>query len=269
MPAKGPQPSTNTQQSLDERPLPPPPPEKSIRRKSIQKPAATTMGNIASKSDRDRRDSKEPENSVGVKDEQRSSQTSQASQASQASYTSQASQATKRKPLPGSTLMKRFPSLADLKNGPRGRKPSTTTTERESVSSRKSSQDSSETITPASHAAANRSAPVSRTSGEETAARNAISGHRPKLSKSSQPSELPPTPDELLTEKVAPLPPVPRKVYAGLPSNPRARRQEPAPQPPVKHVRGKSSTGFDMMKVCLAFPAPAHLQNSRRGELRK
>lgn len=255
-PAKDRRPSTTTtiQQSLDERPLPPPPPEKSIRRKSIKKPGAT-MGNIASKLDR--RDSKEPEKSVDAKDEQRSSQTSQ---------TSQASQATKRKPLPGSNLMKKFPSLADLKNGPRGRKPSTTSTERDSVSSRKSSQDSTQTITPASQAAAYRKASVSRSPAEEATSRTALSGHRPNLSKSSQLSGLPPTPDDLPTEKIAPPPPVPRKVYVGLPSNPRARRQEP--QPSVKHVRGKSSTSFDMVKVCLAFPAPAHIQNSRRGELR-
>jgi hypothetical protein len=64
--------------------------------------------------------------------------------------------------------------------------------------------------------------------------------------------ELPPTPDEEKNIAAAPAPP--RKVFTalGLPSNPRAR----GPPSPL-HVRGKSSTGFNLMKVRISIPFPS------------
>lgn len=63
-------------------------------------------------------------------------------------------------------------------------------------------------------------------------------------------AELPPTPEEEQDTRV-PVPP--KKVFTGLPSNPRIK----APASPL-HFRGKSSTGFNVLKVyiCLPFPSP-------------
>jgi len=59
---------------------------------------------------------------------------------------------------------------------------------------------------------------------------------------------LPPTPDE---DKSA-GPAQPRKVALGLPSNPRSK----APISPG-HIRGKSSTGFHLLKVRIQLPFPS------------
>jgi hypothetical protein len=209
------------------------------------------MGQVASRPDR--RDSKDPETTVAAKDGPKDSPQSRSSQTSQS---------TKRKPLPGSSLVKKFPSLADLKSVPRGRKPSMPSVERDSVSSKKSNEDSWHTGTPASQAAAYRKASLSQPSTDESTSRKASSIDRPDPSKSQLSFELVPAPQEPLEETIARAPPPPRKAYVGLPSNPRAKAQEPT----VTHIRGKSSTGFDVIKVCLAFPAPAHIQHSRRGE---
>jgi hypothetical protein len=65
-------------------------------------------------------------------------------------------------------------------------------------------------------------------------------------------NQLPPTPEE---DKFAPAPAPPRKVFTGLglPSNPRAKGGPISP----KHVRGKSSTGFNLMKVRIHLPFPS------------
>jgi hypothetical protein len=60
-------------------------------------------------------------------------------------------------------------------------------------------------------------------------------------------NQMPPTPEE----DKAPVPP--RKVALGLPSNPRARGGPISP----KHVRGKSSTGFSLLKVRIQLPYPS------------
>lgn len=58
-------------------------------------------------------------------------------------------------------------------------------------------------------------------------------------------NQMPPTPEDDKYSATAPAPP--RKVYPalGLPSNPRAKGGLISPQ----HVRGKSSTGFNLLKV--------------------
>jgi hypothetical protein len=62
-------------------------------------------------------------------------------------------------------------------------------------------------------------------------------------------NQMPPTPED---DKSAPAPP--RKVAAlGLPSNPRARGGPISPM----HVRGKSSTGFGLLKVRIHLPFPS------------
>ncbi|KAH4945402.1 hypothetical protein HBI23_027680 [Parastagonospora nodorum] len=59
-------------------------------------------------------------------------------------------------------------------------------------------------------------------------------------------NQMPPTPEE----DRAPTPP--RKVAIGLPSNPRAKGGAASP----KHVRGKSSTGFSLLKAHRPAPPP-------------
>ena len=138
----------------------------------------------------------------------------------------------KRKPVP---VMKGF-SLADLGAGPRGKKPVA------------NEQDNSRR-------------PLVARSENETSARSAASGYRVNLSK----QELPAPPVQQVKEE-APLPPPPsekpqpalpsqpRKAI-GLPANPRVRSQESSMN--NKHVRGKSSTGLDIMKVYIPFPCKA------------
>lgn len=108
----------------------------------------------------------------------------------------------KRKAVAGPGV-KKFVSLLELNNGPRGGKPSLAPT----------------------------SAPRKEASS--------------KISTSSQ---LPPTPPE---EQSAPSPPRKALVGAGLPSNPRTKQ----PGSPL-HIRGKSSTGFNVLKVLIDLPLP-------------
>lgn len=62
-------------------------------------------------------------------------------------------------------------------------------------------------------------------------------------------NQLPPTPED---DKTA-IPAPPRKVALGLPSNPRTKGGPVSP----KHVRGKSSTGFNLLKVRIQIPFPS------------
>lgn len=63
-------------------------------------------------------------------------------------------------------------------------------------------------------------------------------------------AQLPPTPDEEQEDDKVPAPP--KKVFTGLPSNPRVK----APASPL-HARGKSSTGFNVLKVYIRLPFPS------------
>lgn len=259
-PAKDESSLPRSSKSSNERPLPPPPPAKSERRLS-QRQAQATMGSQSSKTER--RDSKEPQESENAVSRENPDPRAQSSQA------------TKRKPLPGAGLTKKFVSLADLQKGPRGRsvapKPTTSSTEPVAATAQPAQEYPQRPSVPSKDQ--NSPLPsIPRQPSEEATSRNALSGHRPTFSKSSLPSELPPTPDEQPPEPQAPArapapaPPPPRKVFAGLPSNPRAKSAETPTN--VKHVRGKSSTGFDMMKVSITFPPPAHIRHSRKREWR-
>jgi hypothetical protein len=61
-------------------------------------------------------------------------------------------------------------------------------------------------------------------------------------------SQLPPTPPE---EQSTPSPPRKALVGVGLPSNPRTKQ----PMSPL-HARGKSNTGFNILKVLIELPLP-------------
>ncbi|OAL56659.1 hypothetical protein IQ07DRAFT_14129 [Pyrenochaeta sp. DS3sAY3a] len=201
---------------FEDKELPPPPPEKSVRRKSVKQP---DMGSQLSKE--------------LARNDSLLSQSNNKTDGRLPSETVDAPPVVKRKALPGGTL-KKFKSLAELGNGPRGGKggpaPPTSAPRKASVDSQASnnSQSDSSSITLRGGVAQQ----------EET------SRQEPVVNK------LPPTPDE---DKniTTPAPAPPRKVFTGvgLPSNPRSK----APASPL-HQRGKSSTGFNILKA--HRPAP-------------
>jgi hypothetical protein len=127
--------------------------------------------------------------------------------------------AVKRKALADQGL-KKFKSLAELGNGPRGRKGA-----------------------PGLPISAPRKASVDRQTSITEPAK--VQPEEPLLMQ----AQLPPTPDE---EKDASVPTRPKQAYKGLPSNPRAN----GPASPM-HMRGKSSTGFNVLKVYIHFPFPS------------
>lgn len=197
-----------------------------------------------------RRDSKEP---------QEPQESDSGSNHQQQTETAPSPKATKRKPLP--SITKKFASLADLKNGPRGGsakgKPAASSAEMDTSSTRSSSQ---ETIRPSTQV---RKAALPRSSVESS--QTATMGHQQTpTSKSSVPSALPPAPIDMPSTQQASVPPPPRKVYGGLPSNPRAKDQNLSATTSMKHSRGKSSTSFEVMKVCIAVPQPAHTSHATK-----
>ncbi|KAF2632559.1 hypothetical protein BU25DRAFT_417183 [Macroventuria anomochaeta] len=188
----------------DTKELPPPPPERSIKRKEVQ---AAVMGHKPSKSELERNDS------FHSQSEGRSSIMGQ-------SETAAAAPPVKRKAVPGAGV-KKFVSLLELHNRPRGDKPAAAPTS----APRKISADQEVGVVPSSNAAPSK-IPVRK----EAAASN----------------QLPPTPPE---KKSVPSPPRKALVGVGLPSNPRTKQ----PMSPL-HTRGKSSTGFNILKA--QRPAP-------------
>ncbi|CAN9296331.1 unnamed protein product [Alternaria alternata] len=193
----------------EEKDLPPPPPAKSERRKSI-KQFDTRNGSSLPATDLSRNDSLLSQD--GNRDPTEVSNET-------------ISPIIKRKAVPDQGL-KKFKSLAELTNGPRGRKgapmPPTSAPRDLSVDSQRSD-------------AMPRKASVdSQASMVEEQPRN-------------METQLPPTPDEEQEDAKVPAPP--KKVFTGLPSNPRVK----APASPL-HARGKSSTGFNVLKAMR--PAP-------------
>lgn len=187
----------------DSKELPPTPPERSIRRKELQ-PA--TMGHKPSKSELERNDSFHSQ-----KDGKSSNEEAIA-----------AAPSVKRKAVPESGVRK-FVSLLELKNGPRGGKPT--------------------------------SAPTS--APRETSAGGVVDAVQSSISVQIEiptNSQIPPTPPD---EKAVPSPPRKALMGIGLPSNPRTKQ----PMSPL-HARGKSSTGFNILKVLidLPFPSPVFLR---------
>lgn len=168
--------------------LPPPPPPKSDRREE--------MGGRVSKQARERNDSL----------------------LSQAKSSDASSPVVKRKAVP--EAVKAFKSLAELGNGPRGRKAVPT-------------------------------APTSAPKRENVESKVSVSkmdSSQPKKNLPNMQAQLPPTPDEE-KEDTASLA-HPKKVF-GLPSNPRVNSLGS----PV-NVQGKSSTGLSVLKVYIYLPFP-------------
>lgn len=129
----------------------------------------------------------------------------------------------KRKAVP-ETGVKKFVSLLELNNGPRGGKPVPAPT----------------------------SAPRETSSGINAA--DTTISRIPVKKDISANTQLPPTPPD---ENSVPSPPRKALVGIGLPSNPRTKQ----PTSPL-HARGKSSTGFNILKVLidLPFPSPVFLR---------
>jgi hypothetical protein len=192
----------------DGKELPPPPPERSIKRKEVQ--AAAIKGHQPSKSELERNDSFHSQ-SEGKGSEHGPSETTGATSP------------VKRKAVPGAGV-KKFVSLLELNNGPRGGKPAPAPT----------------------------SAPRKMNAGQETGVvqnSNAAPSKIPVRKEVASSNQLPPTPPE---DKSVPSPPRKALVGAGLPSNPRTK----TPMSPL-HTRGKSSTGFNILKVLIELPFPS------------
>ncbi|KAJ8110288.1 hypothetical protein OPT61_g6835 [Boeremia exigua] len=190
----------------DSKELPPPPPERSIKRKEVQ---GATMGHKPSKSELERNDSFHSQKDAKSPDEGYPEATAAAPPLP-----------VKRKAVPDSGVRK-FVSLLELKNGPRGGKPTPAPT----------------------------SAPRATSAGSGTGTMSSTDTPPSKIpvkKEISASNQLPPTPPD---EQPGPSPPRKALVGVGLPSNPRTKQ----PTSPL-HARGKSSTGFNILKA--QRPAP-------------
>ncbi|KAF1842345.1 uncharacterized protein K460DRAFT_182643 [Cucurbitaria berberidis CBS 394.84] len=200
----------------EEKDLPPPPPEKSIRRKSVKQ---ATMGQDQSKSGQHL-----------ARSDSLLSQGETNATAHLSSEVVDAPPVIKRKAVP-IMAVKKFMSLAELGNRPRGGKggsiPPTSEPREAGVDNQASNLSSSDTPQ----------------ASEET-----IKPQQQAQAQASAFNQLPPTPEE---DKAALPPAPPRKVYTavGLPSNPRAK----GPASP-SHIRAKSSSSFNILKA--HRPAP-------------
>ncbi|CAE7205866.1 PAT1 domain containing protein [Pyrenophora teres f. teres] len=203
-------------QSVPNKDLPPPPPHKSERRQSLR------QGDMGSKMSKTRESAKRD------------------SLLSQGEPAEVSPQVVKRKAVP--EAMKKFKSLAELGNGPRGRKGAPTS--RTSVQ-RDESVDSQRSNSTARNA-----------SVESKRDMRIPSEPQPNEQPRNMRAELPPTPDEEKDEAKPPAPP--KKVFTGLPSNPRGK----APASPL-HMRGKSSTGFNVLKAMRPAPPPPNVPDMR------
>ncbi|KAI4620615.1 uncharacterized protein J4E87_007303 [Alternaria ethzedia] len=201
--------------AIEEKDLPPPPPAKSERRKSVK------QSDAGSQSSRPATDLARNDSLLSQGESRDSTETS----------TTTTSSVIGRKAVPDQGL-KKFKSLAELNNGPRGRKgapmPPTSAPRTLSVDSQRSD------------AVSRKGSVDSQANMPEAAAPQPAE----KLRKTE--AELPPTPEE---EQDTRVPAPPKKVFTGLPSNPRIK----APASPL-HFRGKSSTGFNVLKAMR--PAP-------------
>ncbi|KAF2856908.1 hypothetical protein T440DRAFT_383443 [Plenodomus tracheiphilus IPT5] len=208
-------------QPAQEKELPPPPPEKSERRNTRQAPMGNDLAQVV--------------RGLGRNDSLLSQGKVQASSDS-SSKPEEASPTVKRKALP-ETAVKRFKSLAELGQGPRGGKggplPRTSASSKISVDSQ------------ASDTAPSKVTMGSQTSEDSNIGLSDATVTPENVQEEAQApanNQLPPTPDE--DQSMAPPAP-PRKAFApiGLPSNPRSK----APASPL-HMRGKSSTGFSVLQ---------------------
>ncbi|KAA8615044.1 hypothetical protein PtrSN002B_008073 [Pyrenophora tritici-repentis] len=197
-------------QSVPDKDLPPAPPTKSEGRQSLR------QGDMGSKMSKTREAAKRD------------------SLLSQGEPAQVSPPIVKRKAVP--EAVKKFKSLAELGNGPRGRKGAPT--------SRTSAQRDESVDSQRSNATAR------NTSVDSKRDMSTSSESRRNEQPRNMQAELPPTPDEEKDEAKPPAPP--KKVFTGLPSNPRGK----ALASPL-HMRGKSSTGFNVLKVYIRLPFPA------------
>jgi hypothetical protein len=131
--------------------------------------------------------------------------------------------------------LKKFKSLAELGNGPRGRKGAPmppTSAPREASGDRQVSK-----------AALPKAGVDGQTEVQES------TKAQPEEPPRNVQARLPPTPDD---EKDTAGPTRPKQAFKGLPSNPRTN----PPASPL-HMRGKSSTGFNVLKVYIHLPIPS------------
>lgn len=193
--------------------LPPPPPAKSLRRKTVNQPGQEQARGTTE---------------LSRNDSLLSPAKSKAPTVSSVEAV-EAPPVVKRKALP-EPASKKFASLAELGQGPRGGKSGP-------IPPRKTSVDS------------------------QASESNQTHDKQIVEDKHSQPAEekIPSPPAKENEKEALPLAP-PRKVFTGLPSNPRTKTPA-SPRSPL-HLRGKSSTGFNILKVYthISFPAPVLLR---------
>jgi hypothetical protein len=205
--------SLPSSEPVEDKELPPPPPAKSERRLSVKQ---EDMGNKLSKAAKDLARNHSFLSKDGKKDGM------------------ETSPVVKRKALAEQGL-KKFKSLAELGNGPRGRKGAPippTSAPREASGDRQVSK-----------AAPPRAGVDGQTEVQES------TKAQPEEPLRNVQARLPPTPDD---EKDTAGPTRPKQAFKGLPSNPRAN----PPASPL-HMRGKSSTGFNVLKVYIHLPFPS------------
>ncbi|KAG9379106.1 hypothetical protein A1F94_010875 [Pyrenophora tritici-repentis] len=203
-------------QSVPDKDLPPAPPTKSEGRQSLR------QGDMGSKMSKTREAAKRD------------------SLLSQGEPAQVSPPIVKRKAVP--EAVKKFKSLAELGNGPRGRKGAPT--------SRTSAQRDESVDSQRSNATAR------NTSVDSKRDMSTSSESRRNEQPRNMQAELPPTPDEEKDEAKPPAPP--KKVFTGLPSNPRGK----ALASPL-HMRGKSSTGFNVLKAMRPAPPPPNVPDVR------
>ncbi|KAF2007359.1 hypothetical protein P154DRAFT_558631 [Amniculicola lignicola CBS 123094] len=150
----------------------------------------------------------------------------------------------KRKALP-TQAVKKFMSLAELRGGPRAnRRPSSGD---EAVPRKPVGGDRPVLPPPVSE----REASISpeRTSKQSTLSSAPAPAPAPAPQLPPKPAALPAIPQNLKAERPAPAPPKKNGFMGGLPTNP-------------KHSRGKSSTGFDMLKGPKPISKPIEQQST-------
>ncbi|KAI8937786.1 hypothetical protein NX059_005484 [Plenodomus lindquistii] len=206
---------------VQDKELPPPPPEKSERRNTRQAP----MGNDPSKM------VKSPKRNDSLLSQEKTQPQRETS-----SRPAEVSSPVKMKALPEPTL-KKFKSLAELGQGPRGGKggplPSAPVPNQASIDISAPEANSSK---------ADMSSRIVEESKPEVPGNKVAPENIQQRAKVPANNQLPPTPDE--DQNMGPPAP-PKKTFTGvgLPSNPRSK----GPASPL-HMRGKSSTGFSALQ---------------------
>lgn len=157
------------------------------------------------------------------------------------SMSAETSQPVKRKALP-EIAVRKFKSLAELGQGPRGGKGGPLSRISASTNATQAQDANASSVTVVSQASED-------SNSDSSDATVTLENSQPQ-EKAPTNNQLPPTPDDDLSMTA---PTRPRKAFAalGLPSNPRTRASSSP-----KHLRGKSSTGFNLLQVRIHLPFP-------------